>query len=278
MELNGMKILRKSIVYIVLICAGLFYLTPFLWMLATSLKTDRQLFVYPPEWIPNPLAFENYKMAVTTIPFFMYMRNTVAVAILATLGTILASPIVAYSMARIKWPGRDALFFVTLAVMMIPAQITMVPLFVVYTRLKLVGTIAPLFLSSFFGVPFHIFLTRQFFKQLPRDLEDAARIDGCSEFKIYIRIMYPLVQPAVMTIGLFQFLAMWNDFVGPLIYLNDERMYTLQLGLQQFKQAYNTIWNQLMAASVLVALPVILLYFFVQKSFIEGITFGGIKG
>jgi multiple sugar transport system permease protein len=161
---------------------------------------------------------------------------------------------------------------------MVPGQVTMVPLFIVFNKLNMVGTFWPLILPSFFGVPFHIFLMRQFFKQLPKSLEDAARIDGCTEFQIYMRIMLPLIQPAILTIGLFQFLHSWNDFVGPLIYLNNENNYTLQLGLQQFKQAYNTQWSQLMAASVLVAAPIIILYFLVQRSFVQGITFGGVKG
>lgn len=269
---------RMMIIYIVLTVAGLVFLLPFLWMLSTSLKPDTQLFVSPPVWIPNPIAWENYYGAITSVPFFTYAKNTLLVASISTFGAILTNPVAGYSLARIKWKGRETLFIITLAVMMVPAQVTMVPLFIVFSKMDMVGTFFPLILPSFFGAPFFIFLMRQFFKQLPRDLEDAARIDGCSEFGIYFRIMLPLIQPAILTVALFQFINSWNDFMGPLIYLNDEKMYTLQLGLQQFKQAYNTIWNQLMAASVLVALPIIILYFFVQKSFIQGITFGGIKG
>jgi len=264
--------------YIVLIVVGAVFLLPFIWMVSTSLKPDTQLFISPPVWIPNPIAWGNYYHAVTVVPFFTYMKNTLIVASLATAGAVISTPLVGYSLARIKWKGRELLFIITLAVMMIPSQVTMVPLFIIFSKLNMVGTFLPLILPSCFGVPFFIFLMRQFFKQLPKDLEDAARIDGCSEFGIYFRIMFPLVQPAILTVALFQFMSSWNDFIGPLIYLNEEAKYTLQLGLQQFKQAYNTIWNQLMAASVLVALPIILLYFFVQKSFIQGITFGGVKG
>ncbi|WP_252228370.1 carbohydrate ABC transporter permease [Caldicoprobacter algeriensis] len=277
-----MNVIRKKypiiLTYIVLIVAGAVFLLPFIWMVSTSLKPDTQLFVSPPVWIPNPIAWENYYRAVTVVPFFTYMKNTLIVASLATAGAVISTPLTGYSLARIKWKGRELLFIITLAVMMIPSQVTMVPLFIIFSKLDLVGTFLPLILPPCFGVPFFIFLMRQFFKQLPRDLEDAARIDGCSEFGIYFKIMLPLVQPAILTVALFQFMNSWNDFIGPLIYLNDEAKYTLQLGLQQFKQAYNTIWNQLMAASVLVALPIILLYFFVQKSFIQGITFGGVKG
>lgn len=272
------NIFIKIVTYLFLILFGCIFLFPFLWMLSTSLKSNLQLFKYPPVWVPKPLEWKNYVDAVTTISFFTYLKNTLIVSICATLGVIISCPIVAYSLARINWRGRNVLFLITIAVMMIPGQVTMVPLFIVFTKLNMVGTFLPLILPSFFGAPFFIFLMRQFFRQLPKSLEDAARIDGCSEFQIYLRIMLPLCQPALLTIGLFQFMNSWNEFLGPLIYLNNDKKYTLQLGLQQFKQAYNTEWNLLMAASVLIALPIIILYFFVQRSFIQGITFGGVKG
>ena len=264
--------------YSLLILFGFLFLIPFLWMVSTSLKPSTQLFVYPPVWIPKPFQWSNYAEAVTTVPFFGYLGNTLIVAASATIGVVISCPLAGYSFARLQWRGRDGLFLVTLAVLMVPSQVTMVSLFIVFSKLNLVGTFYPLILPSFFGAPFFIFLMRQFFKQLPKSLEDAARIDGCSEFRIYTRVMLPLCQPSLLTIALFRFMQSWNDFVGPLIYLSDETMYTLQLGLQQFKQAYNTEWSQLMAASVLVAVPIILFYFFVQRSFIQGITFGGIKG
>jgi multiple sugar transport system permease protein len=264
--------------YLFLIVSGALFLIPFLWMVSTSLKPDTQLFVNPPIWIPRPFQWANYYRALTTVPFFIYLQNTLIVASCATIGIILSCPLAGYSLARLQWRGRGLLFIITLAVLMVPSQVTMVSLFIVFSKLHLVGTFYPLILPAFFGVPFFIFLMRQFFKQLPKSLEDAARIDGCSEIRIYTRVMFPLCQPAVLTIALFQFMQSWNDFVGPLIYLNDQRFYTLQLGLQQFKQAYNTEWTQLMAASVMVAVPIIVFYFFVQRSFIQGITFGGVKG
>lgn len=269
---------KRIAIYALLIIAGLGFTLPFIWMLSTSLKPTEQLFVYPPVWLPNPINWGNYVKAVTDIAFFTQFKNSLIIAFISTLGVIISCPLVGYTFARLKWKGRDALFVITLAVMMIPFPVTMVPLFIVWSKLGLVGTFLPLILPAFFGIPFYIFLMRQFFKQLPKDLEDAARIDGCSEFGIYFRIMLPLCQPAVLTIGLFQFMASWNDFLGPLIYLNDEAKYTLQLGLQQFRTAQDTAWGPLMAASVLVALPIILLYFIVQKRFISGITFGGVKG
>jgi multiple sugar transport system permease protein len=270
--------LSSILTYLLLIAFGFIFLTPFLWMVSTSLKPSSQLFVHPPVWIPKPLQWSNYYEAITTVSFFVYLKNTLIVACCATFGVILSCPLAGYSFARLQWRGRDTLFIITLAVLMIPGQVTMVPLFIVFSKLHLVGTFYPLILPAFFGVPFFIFLMRQFFKQLPKSLEDAARIDGCSEIRIYTHVMLPLCQPAILTIALFQFMHSWNDFVGPLIYLSDEKLYTLQLGLQQFKQAYNTQWSQLMAASVLVAVPIILFYFFVQRSFIQGITLGGVKG
>jgi len=264
--------------YALLLVLGFVFLLPFLWMVSTSLKPTTQLFVFPPPWIPDPVRWRNYYEAVTFVDFFTYFRNTLVIATVSTIGTVIASPLAAYSFARLQWRGRDTMFFVTLAIMMIPSQVTMVPLFIVFSKLHLTNTIWPLVLPSFVGVPFFIFLMRQFFKQLPSSLEDAARIDGCSEFKVYAKIMYPLCQPGLLTIALFQFMWAWNDFIGPLIYLSDEKKYTLQIGLQMFRQTNDTAWSQLMAASVIIALPIILLYFFIQKAFVKGITFGGVKG
>lgn len=273
------KLAGHVVVHIVLILMGICFLLPFFWMLSTSLKPDNQLFVNPPVWLPNPIEWENYAEAVSVIPFFRYMANTFTVAIFDVLGTIIACPLVAYGLSRLEWKGRDLLFFITIAVMMIPQEVTMIPQFIMYSKFGLTGTFAPLFLPAFFGGrPFMIFLLRQFLMSLPRDLEDAARIDGASEFKIYWRIVLPLVVPGLLTVGLFRFMNSWNDFIGPLLYLNDMDMYTLSIGLQQFTTQYSTQWTLLMAASVLVSLPVVVIYFFVQKRFIEGITFTGIKG
>lgn len=272
------KHLGKIVVFAILLLIGFLYAFPFYWMVATALKENTQLFLYPPKMYPDPAVWHNFVDAVQAIPFFRYTLNSATVAALATIGALISCPLAAYSLGRTRWKGRDALFIITLAVMMIPNQVTMVPLFIVFTKLKLVNTFAPLVLPMFFGVPYYIFLCRQFFKQLPRSLEDAARIDGCSEFMVYAKIMLPLCQPCLLTIGMFQFVAAWNDFLGPLIYLSNEYKYTLQIGLQQFKQSSNTQWSLLMSAATLVALPIIILYFLVQRAFVEGITFGGVKG
>lgn len=266
-------------IHLGLIVIGLYFLLPFFWMLSTALKSDQQIFTNPPVWIPNPVMWENFTKAINYIPFFRYLGNTTWVAFMDVLGTVIACPLAAYGLSRLEWKGRDALFFITIAVMMIPTEVTMVPTFILYNKLHLVGTYVPLYLASFFGGrPFMIFLLRQFFMNLPRDLEDAARIDGASELRIYAKIILPLVTPGILTVGLFRFMNSWNDFLGPLLYLSDETKYTLTIGLQMFTTQYKTQWSLLMATSLLITLPVIVIYFIVQKRFIEGITFSGIKG
>lgn len=272
------NIIGRWSVNIILLAIGFFFLLPFIWMLSTALKSDAQVLLTPPVWIPSPIMWSNFVRATQFIPFFKYLGNTFFVAILDVLGTFLFCPFVAYGLSRLEWKGREVLFFITIAVMMIPIEVTMVPSFILFSKLKLTGTYIPLFIQSFFGRPFMIFLLRQFFMNLPKDLEDAARIDGASEFMIYRRVILPLVVPGILTVCLFRFMYSWNDFIGPLLYLNKSARYTLSIGLQMFTTAYKTEWALLMAASLMTTLPIILIYFLVQKRFIEGITFSGIKG
>ncbi|TCL75122.1 carbohydrate ABC transporter membrane protein 2 (CUT1 family) [Hydrogenispora ethanolica] len=261
-----------------LILVSLFFVIPFYFMVCTSFKTQAECYVYPITWLPEHFNLRGYRDIFGMIPFGRYFLNTSYITVLNVIGVVCCCPLAAYSFARLKWRGRDPLFFVTLAVMMIPYQVIMVPIFMIFSKLKLVGTFWPLIIPQYFGVPFYIFLLRQFFKGLPKDLEDSARIDGCSEFRIFLKIYLPICKPAVLTIMIFQMLSSWNDFNGPLIYLQRSEMYTLQLGLQQFKTAHLTYWPPMMAAAVLISLPIILVFFIAQKRFIEGITFTGIKG
>ena len=233
---------------------------------------------WPPIWIPNPIDWRNYAEALDQIPFFLYVRNTLIVAIGATIGSLISCPFVAYSFARIRWPGRDALFIVSLGTMMLPYHVTMIPIFVIFTRLKWVGTWLPLIIPHFFGSAFFIFLLRQFFLTIPEELADAARIDGASEFGIYFRIILPLAKPVVSVIALFQFMNSWRDFLGPLLYLDKGELYTISLGLQQYVHEHYVDWPLLMAASTLVTLPLVIMFIFTQRTFIEGITFTGLKG
>ncbi|MDR0137590.1 carbohydrate ABC transporter permease [Metabacillus idriensis] len=272
------KTSKRILAHAFLILISILFLVPFFWMLSTSLKDQTQIFSFPPEWIPTPFKWSNYQEAVEYIPFFSYLKNTVVITVFSTIGAVLTCPLVAYGFAKLKFKGSNALFIVTIAVMMIPGQVTMIPLFILFEKLGWVGSPLPLIVPVFFGVPFYIFLLRQFFLGLPDTLMDAARIDGAGEFRIYWQIMLPLAKPAVLAVGLFQFMGSWTDFLGPLLYLTDETSYTLSLGLQQFQSQRGTEWGLMMAVSTLMTLPIIILFFFLQKTFIKGITFSGIKG
>ena len=264
----------------VLIALSLVFLFPLAWMISTSLKPLAQTMRMPPEWIPNPVQWGNYWEAVNYIPFFSYARNTLIIACLGTLGTVISSSIVAYGFACINWRGRDVVFVLLLATMMVPFPVTMVPLYGVFRELHWIGTFRPLWVPAWLGASaFNVFLLRQFYRTIPRDFSDAAYIDGCTEFGIFWRVTVPLARPALAVIALFHFLYCWNDFLGPLIYLIDQDTFTLALGLQFFQSRQGgTPWNLLMAASTLVVSPIIVLFFFTQRTFIQGITMSGLKG
>jgi len=272
------KYISHSIIHIVLIILGVTFILPFYWMISTSLKIDPQIFRYPPIWIPNPVKWSNYAQAVTFIPFFTYLLNTLKYNVGSVIGVLFSCPLVAYSLARIPWRGRNMLFMIALTTMMLPFYVTMIPLFIIFKTVGWVGSLKPLVVPAFFGNAFFIFLLRQFFMTIPEDLSDAARIDGASEFTIFRRLIFPLSKPVLATVALFQFLASWNDFIGPLIYLHEEEQYTLSIGLQQFHFSHYTQYSLLMAASTIIAVPIVILYFFTQRTFIQGITLTGLKG
>ncbi len=253
-------------------------LLPFVWMLGTSLKADAEVFSPRLQFFPPEPVWGNYPRALAYIPFARYALNTLLIAVLSAVGVTISSSLVAYSFSRLKWPGRDAVFFLLLSTLMLPAQVTMLPVFVVFKTLGWVGTFKPLIVPSLFGSAFFVFLLRQFFMTVPQELSDAARMDGASELDIWRRVMLPLSRPALTTVALFTFMGAWNDFLGPLMYLNDDTMYTLSLGLQQFVTQHGAQWNLLMAASVVMTLPIILLWFLGQKTFVQGVTLTGVKG
>ena len=224
------------------------------------------------------LWWSNYAMVFKKIPFLTYAKNTLIVCILSVLGTTFSSALVAYGFSRIKWPGRDFFFMLTLATMMIPFAVTMVPLYGVFRKLGFIGSLRPLWVPYMFGAAFNIFLLKQFFMTIPHDLTDAARVDGCSEFGIFLRMIIPLSKPALTVVALFHFMYAWNDFMGPLIYLTDQDTYTLSLGLQIFQSQHGgTEWHLLMAASAMIILPILIMFFFAQKTFVEGIALSGMK-
>lgn len=263
--------------YIVLTLLSVVFVAPFYWMVVTSLKTDRQIFEVT-TWYPNPVMWSNYARALKFIPFAKYTWNTLVICVMTMIGTVWSCSMVAYSFARIPWKGRDALFLVVLATLMLPGQVTMIPVFMIFKWLGWIGSYKPLIVPSFFGSAFYIFLLRQFFRSVPNELSESARIDGATELSIYARVILPLSKPALATVALFTFIGGWTDFMGPLLYLNDPNKYTLSLGLQQFVSQHGAEWSMLMAASTVMALPIVILYFAAQRTFVEGITLTGIKG
>ena len=270
---------------LLMICVG--FILPFVWMLSTSLKTLDKTMSLPPTFIPDPMVPANYQTVLENrkLDFPLLARNTLIIAILSVVGTTLSSAVVAYGFAKVRFKGRGALFALMLATMMIPFPVIMVSLFSIFrwlgdnTPIQFLGTLKPLWLPAWFGSAFNIFLLRQFFLTIPDELSEAALVDGCSDWGIFRRIILPLARPALVVVALFTFMGSWNDFLGPLVYIQHPSHYTLALGLQTFQSQHGgTQWNLLMAASVLVILPVIVLFFLAQKTFIQGIATTGIKG
>jgi multiple sugar transport system permease protein len=273
------RIYKNIAVYAALVLVSLVLVLPFLWILSTSLKGDEDIFTTPPRWIPTDIRWENYSDVFDRMPFLIYFRNSVFVTVMTIIGVVLSSSLVAYAFACLRWPGRNALFIFILATMMLPMQVTMIPMFVLFKELGWLNTYKPLIVPAFFGGgAFNIFLLRQFFLTIPRELFEAARIDGCSEFRIYWRIVLPLAKPALATVAILTFMFSWNDFLGPLIYLSDQLKGTLALGLAMFVGQHQTEWGMLMAASVIMMVPMILIFFFFQRYFIRGFVMSGIKG
>ena len=269
---------EAALAHLVLVAGGFFLMIPLAWMLSTSLKSLGAVMSLPPEWIPSTFHWENYADIFRLVPFGRYVWNTVVITLLDVVGKIVSCSLVAFAFARLRWRGREAVFLIMLATMMLPPQVTMIPQFVVFKHMELIDTIVPLVLPNWLGGPFLTFLLRQFFMSIPLDLDDAARIDGASNFGIYWRIVLPLSKPALAAVAIFMFNGSWNDFFGPLIYLHSRDKYTIALGLRSFQDQNYTEWHLLMAASLVAMLPVVLIFFFAQKYFIQGIVFTGVKG
>jgi multiple sugar transport system permease protein len=268
----------RLLALIVLLVGAIAFVFPLVWMFSTSLKSEAEVFALPPVWIPAKLMFTNYPESLTYFPFFLYLRNTLIITVPSVVFNLVSSAMVAYGFSRVRWPGRDALFNVVLATLLIPTWTTLIPLYVIFARIHWVGTFLPLIIPNIFGGPFYIFLLRQFFLRQPQELVDAARIDGCSHIGVFARIVLPLSRPALAVVALFSFMDNWKDFFNPLIYLNDESLYTLSIGLYSFQSQHLTQWTLLMAASLLIAAPMIVLFFLTQRTFVEGITFTGLRG
>ena len=269
---------RAFTAHAALLLLSIVFMMPFLWLVGTSFKVEEHMMDFPPQWIPQPATTEHYVKAFQSVPLVLFLRNTLFISAVAVVGTVLSCSLVAYGLAMVRWRGRGIVFGIMLATMMLPFQVTMIPVFLIFKKFGWVNTFMPLTMPAFLGNAFFIFLLRQFFLTIPRDLIDAARVDGCSDWRIYWQIALPLARPALATVALFTFIAAWNDFMGPLIYLVDEHRYTLSLGLAMFRGQYGTRYGELMAVSTLMTVPIVVLFFFTQKTFIQGIRTTGLKG
>lgn len=276
----------KLAIHLTLIILAIPFCMPLLWMLSTSLKTDSQVLpkavdpspsAFVSQWWPAPFKWSNYPESMRYVPFAQYLRNTLMLCAFNVVGAVFSSALAAYAFAKLHWRGRNVVFAIVIATMILPGDVRMIPIFALYRELGWYGSYLPLIIPAFLGNAFFIFLLRQFFRTIPEDLCDAARIDGCSEWGIFWRMILPLSKPALATCALFQFLGTWNDFGGPLLYLNDQSKYTLAYGLQQFLGAYSNEWAKLMAAAAVFTIPIIILFFFTQRTFIQGIATTGSK-
>lgn len=272
---------KATLLHLLLIAISLAFLVPILWMLVTSLKDNTQVFTWPPIVIPNPAQWANYPQALKVSNFGRYFLNTVFLSFWVILGNLVSCTLVAYGFSRIEWKGRDIIFIIVLSTLILPDQVTIVPLFIIFKKLNLVGGgykgYLPLILPAWFGRAYFIFLMRQFFLGIPRELSDAARIDGCSDLGILWRILIPLSKPAIIAVTLFTLINVWSDFLNPLVYIRESQFYTISVGLSNFQDRYMTQWNQLMAAATMMVVPVLVVFIVAQKQFVQGISLTGIK-
>jgi multiple sugar transport system permease protein len=276
------RLIKSTIIYTALLMGALIVVVPLFWMVSTSLKGADAIFSYPPEWLPHPAIWRNYLDAWKVLPFGLFLFNTVFITVLAVTAELITTSLVAYGFARFEFRGRNTLFMVLLATMMLPSVVTLIPTFLIWRHLNLLNTFDPLTIGAWFAWgPAYVFMMRQFFLTIPRSMEEAAMIDGANVFQIYWHIMLPLVRPALIAIAVLSFQGNWNGLQGPLIYLNSMDKFPVMLGLKFFEQSISKeapMWNYMMAMSVLMALPVLGLFFAAQRYFIEGLTMGGTKG
>ncbi|MCI9593068.1 MAG: carbohydrate ABC transporter permease [Lachnospiraceae bacterium] len=263
--------------FVLVLLLVIVFISPFMVMVLTAFKTNSDAFTIPVRLLPRKWVAENFPAAFAAIPYFRYMGNTIFITVLSVIGQLLITPIVAYSLAKIKWKGADILSGLVMATMMIPITVTMVPLYKIYAKLGLTNTYVPLILPTFFGKAFYIVIVRQFFNGIPDSLIEAAKIDGANHFTCYGRIAMPLCKPVLTTIGIYAFLDAWSDYLYPLIFITKPEKYTLSLGLQQYMSEYSVDWARLMAAALVFVLPVILCFAIFQKNFVEGIATSGLK-
>ena len=270
--------LEVIFLYAFLIVLAILFILPIFYLFMGSFKAESELFRVPFKWLPDKFQFGNFINMFSSIPFFKYLKNTMIIVVCNIVGSLLSCSLVAYGFARLRWPGRDKVFILVLITMILPYQVTLVPLFLMFTKMKWIGTFLPLTVTCFFGNPFFIFLLRQFFTGIPQDISEAARIDGAGEFTIFSKLVIPMAKPALTTVAIFAFIRSWNDFLGPLVFLGKDELYTLSLAASMLKSNLDPNWSLLLALGAVMILPVLILFFVMQKYFIQGIAMSGIKG
>lgn len=278
-SVKRIRFIQKIVIYVVLTLVGLFFVFPLFWMFLTALKSPHDM-VNIKQFFPSKMLWGNFQKALTQIPFGRYFVNSLFITVICIVGTVLSSSLTAYAFAKLKWPGKNVLFVIMIALMMIPAQVTQIPMFVMYSKMHLLNTYVPLTVPCFFavGCSMYIFLLRQFFQGIPREISESGRIDGAGHLRIFWTLIIPLAKPAMVTVALFAFMFTWNDFLAPLIYVTDPKKLTLAVGLRTFQSQYKAQYNLMMAAALVAMIPTVTIFFFAQKQFVEGITFSGIKG
>lgn len=270
--------LEVIFLYAFLIVLAILFILPIFYLFMGSFKAESELFRVPFKWLPDKFQFGNFINMFSSIPFFKYLKNTMIIVVCNIVGSLLSCSLVAYGFSRLRWPGRDKVFILVLITMILPYQVTLVPLFLMFTKMKWIGTFLPLTVTCFFGNPFFIFLLRQFFTGIPQDISEAARIDGAGEFTIFSKLVIPMAKPALTTVAIFAFIRSWNDFLGPLVFLGKDELYTLSLAASMLKSNLDPNWSLLLALGAVMILPVLILFFVMQKYFIQGIAMSGIKG
>jgi len=269
---------EKIVPRIILVLICFFFIMPFYWMFVTSVKSVVELRAIPPTVFPHEFHFEHYSNAVKFIPFFKYTKNSLTYVVFAVIGAVFSNSLIGYGFSRIQWKGREAIFLVVIATMFIPFPVVLVALFDIFAKLKMINTFYPLTLPAYFGSALYIFLTRQYLLTIPKEISEASFIDGCNEFQIFAKVILPLMKPVIGVVAIFTALNAWNDFLGPLIYMQNQELYPLSIGLQFFRAQREVEYSLLMAASTLVALPVVVIFLCFQRFFVEGITIGAVKG
>jgi multiple sugar transport system permease protein len=283
------EVLSKTFGYIALIILSIPFIVPLLWLVSTALKTQAQVYTSPPVWIPNPVRFQNFADALAVAPFGRFLVNSMITTFIPMAGEVFVSAMVGFAFARVRWPGRDAIFGICIAVMLLPGIVTFIPTFIIFSKLSWVNTFWPFIVPAYFGVPLYIFMFRQFMLTLPKELDDAARIDGASTFQIFTLVILPLLGPILATVAILSFMGHWNDFFGPMIYLQKPDLKTLMLGLAFFESAvtgtggtYSLLTSSrihlIMAITLLINIPSIILFVVFQKYFVRDVVFSGIKG